>query len=349
MELDAITAHFDRGWDHLHGGDPAAARVSAEHILQLDPEAPEGHALLGAIAASAGDHEEALARFGRALEADPDYLDALLYAADVAVHMAGDAEYGLRLCAEAEEVLGGEGPEMVEVLMLRAEAYLATGSFDEARRAVAALPPPPYADPSFTLRAGRLMLEVERFKPAIELLEQVLEHEEMRVEAHYLLAIALETEGRSPEAQKHFLAADQLNRQQAAPDWALPPAAFEALVRKVVDGMPEVLGKRLRESLLHVLDYPSLELVVEGLDPRSPAYLAGTPAELGDPSRRRPKTRRKAIAHLKGIFVYQRNVESAAPGAEHVESEIYRALVHEGAYFFGLDDEEYAGLLEEDS
>jgi predicted Zn-dependent protease with MMP-like domain len=191
------------------------------------------------------------------------------------------------------------------------------------------------------------MLEVERFKPAIALLERALEHEELRVEAHYLLAIALETEGRSPEAQQHFLAADQLNRQQPAPEWAPAPAAFETIARAAFERLPEILGRRLRESLLHVLDYPSLELVAEGLDPRTPAYLAGTPAELGEPARRRPKARRKSVAHLKGVFVYRRNIENAVPSAEQLESEIFRALVHEGAYFFGLDDEEYAGLLED--
>ncbi len=347
MEMDAITAHFDRGWDLLDRGDLGGARLSADHILLHDSESPEGHALLGAIAAAEGDHDEALDRFGRALEADPDYLDAMLYAADVAVHMAGDHAYALQLCAEAEDAIGGTGAEMLEIGLLRAEAHLISGGFEEARRAVAVLPAAPYPDEAFYLRAGRLMLEVERIKPAIETLAEVLDHQPSRVEAHHLTGIALEMEGRPEEAQKHLLTAEQLNRQQPPPPWALAPAEFENLVRQVVDQMPDPLGRYLRASLLHVLDYPSLEMVVEGLDPRTPGYLAGTPVETGEPpSRRRPQGRRKSAAQLKGIFIYRRNIENVAASRDVVAAEIHRALAQEGAFFFGLDDDEYATLLD---
>jgi predicted RND superfamily exporter protein len=59
LEMDAITAHLDRGWDLLQRGDLVAARVSAHQILQLEAESAPAHTLLGAVAAAEGDLDEA--------------------------------------------------------------------------------------------------------------------------------------------------------------------------------------------------------------------------------------------------------------------------------------------------
>jgi Tfp pilus assembly protein PilF len=89
MDMDAITAHLDRGWDLLGRNDYAGARLSASRIVELEPERPEGYTLLGAITAAEGDPEGAMDLFRRALDSDPDYLDAIFYAAELAIHPMG--------------------------------------------------------------------------------------------------------------------------------------------------------------------------------------------------------------------------------------------------------------------
>ncbi len=57
LDLDAITAHLDRGWDLVQKGDLARADLSARRVLELDGDSPEAHTLLGAIAAARGERD----------------------------------------------------------------------------------------------------------------------------------------------------------------------------------------------------------------------------------------------------------------------------------------------------
>ena len=49
--MDQLTAHLDRGWDLAQHGDPRGAETSARQALEIDPNAPEVHNLLGYISA----------------------------------------------------------------------------------------------------------------------------------------------------------------------------------------------------------------------------------------------------------------------------------------------------------
>ena len=351
MEMDAVTAHLDRGWDLLNRGELAAARVSAQHIFELDDESPEGHALLGAITAAEGDADEALELFRRALDADPDYLDAMLYAADLAIHASADIDYALSLCDEAEEVIGGSGDEMLDIWLLRGEAHVAAGSPEKARRAADALPPPPYPDITYSLRVGRLLLETAKSAEAIELLSKASECEATGLDARYYLGVAYEMEGRTAEAMEQFVTVHRAESEQASA-FDLSLSDFEASVRAVIEGLGEPLDELVcgeAKPVIHVSHYPPLELVVEGFDPRAPVFFAGIPAEPPEgPSRGgRRRRRRHSTAELYGIFVYQLNVERFARGADGVAGEVYRSLVHEAAHFFALDDEQCVSLLED--
>lgn len=57
LDMDAITAHLDRGWDLLRRGDTMGSRLSAQHILELDEDSPEGHTLLLAGRCISQTHE----------------------------------------------------------------------------------------------------------------------------------------------------------------------------------------------------------------------------------------------------------------------------------------------------
>src|SRR3954464_3585274 len=99
--MDQLTAHLDRGWDLAQHGDPRGAEASARQALEIDPNAPEVHNLLGYISALNGDADEAVEHYKNALALDEGYFDAMLNAAEVLVHPLAQFEDAVEMCDEA--------------------------------------------------------------------------------------------------------------------------------------------------------------------------------------------------------------------------------------------------------
>ena len=79
--MDQFTAHLDRGWDLVHRGDLRGAQLSAEKSLEVDPQAPEAHNLLGYVKAAQGQAEDALELYRTAIALDDTFVEAMLNAA----------------------------------------------------------------------------------------------------------------------------------------------------------------------------------------------------------------------------------------------------------------------------
>jgi len=348
LEMDALTAHLDRGWDLLHGGDLAAARVAADQVLKLEPDSAEGHTLLGAIAAAEGDSDEALELFQEAMDLDPEYLDAVLYAAELAIHPLGDIDYALQLCDEAAE-LAGEPEARLDVQLLRAEAQLAAGHTTEARAVAAQLVVDEEAPPGYALRAGRILAEVGEGERAVVLLERAVGCPDSQGDAHYYLGLALEHLGRHGEALEHLLQACEIDRELPEPEWAHSAEEFEQMVRELVARLPPDLAPVLAEVPVLVLDAPGLELVADGFDPRGLVYLAAAPPPLeragpeggrrGDPGRRARGDAARGEPRLVCVFVYKRNLERYARSASEIPEDVLEALRREVELFFAEEGE----------
>src|SRR3990172_1453528 len=162
-DVDPVTAHLDRGWDLLKDNDLGGAEISAKKARQLDPDSPEPATLLGAVAAAGGDLEAALDAYRQALEVDPEYVPALLYAAEAHLEPdtdEEDAEEALRLCDQALEG-AEEEDDVVDAILLKAEALLRIGDRDEeARATLAELPPVALPEGSYHLRAATTYLDL---------------------------------------------------------------------------------------------------------------------------------------------------------------------------------------------
>ena len=365
MDMDAITAHLDRGWGLLSKGDLAAARVSAHHILQLDDESPEGHTLLGAIAAAEGDSQDAMDLFMRALDADPDYLDAMLYAAELAIHPLGDMALALRLCDDASELLEDDDPERLDVWLLRAEASF-LGEGRETASALDTMPKPPYPDPTYYLRVGRICLDLGSTEVAQQLLREALEDERTRADAHYFLGVSEELAGSRPVALAHLLAAHELDLEQGTVPWALADDAFAACVQGAIERVAAPFGPQLAQLPLRIRPSAPIELVAEGFDPRAPIFLAGTtaprsveeerPASAPGASggRRRRTGAMPAVSEAAVtvgtptcLFVYKNTVERLVGNGnvEDLTDELFQSIAEEVAFFFGLDEAEAGRLI----
>lgn len=355
IDMDELTAHLDRGWDLLGRGDLLAARVSADHVLDLDADSPEGHTLLGAVLAAEGEAEEALELFRHALDVDPEYVDAMIYAADVALHPLRQYALALQYLDEADALATEE--DRLDLGLLRAEAQIGLGDLEQARRVVERLPGPPYADPANLLRLGRICLDLEQYERAKDVLQQACEQPLTRIEARYFLGLVHDLSGDLEGAQRCFLEVHAAEEAQPAPAWALSAEDFAAALREALAKVPAELGERLRAAPLYIRPMPPAELVVEGLDPRTPVLFSGRPAgvtaeaapgeEVGSGRRARRKSVSPPAPQLMAIFVYQRNIERFAGRAEGEGEEIFRALIEESGAFFAFSAEETERLLDD--
>ena len=101
--MDQLSAHLDRGWDLAQKGDAAGASACAKRALELDPQSPEVHNLLGYTSALAGDSDDALEHYRQAIALDETYLEAMLNAAEVLMHPLGEWDEATDLCDDALE------------------------------------------------------------------------------------------------------------------------------------------------------------------------------------------------------------------------------------------------------
>jgi tetratricopeptide (TPR) repeat protein len=219
-------------------------------------------------------------------------------------------------------------------------------------------------DPTFPLRVGRLLLDLEQPERAIPLLEGALEHPASSADARYFLGVALELAGEHGQALEHLLAVHTSDLETAQPSWALDGEAFGKLVDRVLASIANPYGEQLREASRRIAASPPLELVCEGFDPRAAVFLAGMPVRADDDGtaaettaaaaetakkRRRVAAAREASGEqrLSCLFIYKRNVERFAGSEAMVAGELHRALIGELGFFFGLSDAEVDALFDQ--
>ena len=327
-----ITAHLDRGWDHLAHGDLDKAGLSARQLLEIDPESPEAFTLQGAIAAARGEPGEALEHYQRAMDLDPEYVDPLLYAAEVHLGPDGDLDEALRLCDLALDV-AEEEDAFIDALLLKAEAQFEAGDEDGARETVRELPPADLPEVEHHLRAARVYIDLRDLDDAERHLQAALARDAASTDALHLMGLVYEERGDARRMAQAFLEVREADLLAPPPPWGVTAQRFEELAEAALEELPAQIRKLIGNVPVMVADYPSVELVAEGSDPRMMGFFSGTPlpekSSLGGDG-----------PHLDCIFLYQRNIERYARTTAEVEEEIRRTVLHETGHFFGLSEED---------
>ncbi len=317
LDLDAVTAHMDRGWDLFARGDLEGARISADQVFGLDAESPEATCLMGAIAAAEGDDTEALELFQQAMDASPDYVEPKIQAADLCIHGLGDAEQGLQHCRDARSMKLDPG-DAAEVRLLTAEAHAVLGHDGDALLAIEQLGAPPFLDPSHHVRAGRLLLELGRLDRAEEALDGGLSHSETRAEAHYFIGVTLDRGGDVVSARRHLARSLELERERRPAYASIRDEDLGDLIDQALKRLSPAEQQLLHDAPLTLLDLPPLELVAEGFDPRCPAFASGA-----------GQGREGRGAQVTHIFIYRRNVERVGPHWDTMADALRLALEQE--------------------
>lgn len=317
--MDQLSAHLDRGWDLAHKGDASGAVTCAKRALELDPQSPEVHNLLGYASALQGDAEQAVEHYRQAIALDDTYFEAMLNAAEVLMYPLGEWDEAIAVCEDAYE-LAETDEELADCVLLKVDALMARGDVDEARRAMALIPEGPFDSTTYIFLVGRAYYELGDVDKASSLIEEAARKDPSHADAQYYLGLVRDERGDQPGATEAFLRTRGLDLARPAPPWTPSGDAFATLVRSVVDRLDAVLARYVREAHVYVVDVPGAELVVDGVDPRALLILDAEGGSDGDATGG-PKRAR--------IFVYQRNVERAAGSLEALEEELQGAIERE--------------------
>ncbi len=322
--MDQLSAHLDRGWDLAQKGDAAGASACAKRALEIDPQSPEVHNLLGYTSALSGESEEALEHYRQAIALDETYLEAMLNAAEVLMHPLCEWDEAIDLCDDALEYAETK-EETADCLLLRVDALLGKGDVEEAKKCMARLPDPPFENGSYVFLIGRAYYELGETEKAAPFIEEAVRTDPTHADAFYYLGLLRDDAGDTRGAVEAFLRSRALDMTKPPPPWAPSPEAFAQLVRRVIQGLDALLARWVRDADIYIVDVPGAELVVDGVDPRAMVILdARTPEEaasagLGD-------TGGGMQARL---FIYQRNVERGAGSVAALESELSAGLERE--------------------
>src|SRR5450432_1433105 len=191
---DQLTAHLDRGWDLAQKGDAPGAVACARRALELDPQSPEVHNLLGFSAAMAGEPEEALEHYRQAIALDDTYLEAMLNAAEVLMHPMAEWDEAVNMCDEAYG-LAQSDEEMADCILLKVDALMNKGDMEEAARAMKLIPNGPFESSNYVFLIGRAYYELGDIERAAPLIEEAAKKDPAHADAQYYLGLIRDERG----------------------------------------------------------------------------------------------------------------------------------------------------------
>jgi tetratricopeptide (TPR) repeat protein len=314
--MDQLTAHLDRGWDLATHGDARGAEAAARQALEIDPDAPEVHNLLGYVSAMNGEPEEAIEHYKDALALDEGYFDAMLNAAEVLVHPLGELDEAIEMCDEALSWAETDD-EAADALLIKIDALLSKRDDEGARKALSMMPSGPFESDRYDFLIGRAWFEVANIERAEELIERVVAKDDRHVEAQYYRGLIRDAKGDYLGATSSFLRVRILDGEAPLVPWSMAREAFEAAVKAAIEKLDPALRRFVDQAEIFVAPLPGLEVIADGIDPRAPMLLDGiaTPERPGPPCAR--------------VFIYQRNIERLLGSAQEVNDELVATFEHE--------------------
>jgi Flp pilus assembly protein TadD len=337
--MDQLSAHLDRGWDLAQRGDARGAEMSARQALELAPDSPEVHNLLGYVAALEGDCDEAVEAYQQAIFLDETYVEAMLNAAELMVHPLGLLDEAVALCDQILE-LTDFPDEVIDASLLKFEALVGKGDKDAAQKLLAALPDGPYESATQNYLAGRAHYETGSYEVATKLIEAALEGDLRSPDVYYYAGLLSEERGDHQGACTAFLQTRQLELEMGMPTWAPDGETFLKLTERAITELPAELQTIVRSAEVYIADLPGAEVVVDGVDPRSMVLVDAAVADPADASEG-PSSQPNQLSVR--VFLYALNLMHTAGGLSGLGSCIREALASEIETTFVELAEELAG------
>jgi predicted Zn-dependent protease with MMP-like domain/Tfp pilus assembly protein PilF len=207
---------------------------------------------------------------------------------------------------------------------------------EDLTRAIAADPD----DPEFRTARAQALFSIGRFAEAKDDALAATSADRALAEPLQVIGLVLEREGRYDEADRLFREAHAIEPERFAKPARLSRAAFEGVVLRAAEVLPEEFRRRLEEVPVVVEDLPSDEILFDETPPLDPELLglfvgtALTERSFGT----------GGVEHPPRILLFQRNLERYARNEAELRREIARTLHHELAHYLGFAEEQMVEL-----
>lgn len=332
--MDQFSAHLDRGWELVQKGDTRGAAASARRALEVDPNSPEAHNLLGFVAALEGEGPEAIEAYQQAIALDETYLEAMLNAAEVFISPLGDFDQAITMCDQAL-TFAEVDEERIDALLLKFDALLGKGDKEGAKAVLSEVPDGPYENPAHIFLVGRGYYEMGQVERAKTLVEDAADKDPRHPEAHYYTGLIKDELGDEKGATVAFLKARELDLAHGVPPWSPAREVWEKAAADAFMQLNPLLHNCVAGADVFISDVPGVELVADGVDPRALVVLDGLDVEPG----MELATGRRPMRATR-VFLYALNIARQAGQLATIEAEILDALEREisGVFLTGVED-----------
>jgi predicted Zn-dependent protease with MMP-like domain len=328
---DRLTADLDRGFDALESGKLDDAAACVERCQLIDRKNPGVVALAAAVADARGDVEAALGHYRTLIELSPDDPMPRICAARLELRDLGDPDKALETVEAAFDFIDDE-VDLVEAVVVRAEALLALDDPEQAREALSELSTSVIDDPDQAFDLAELALGAEDASSAARWIEIAQKEPRLEADALHLLGRVHEQRDERAEMIAAWQKVRELDAKAPAGSVAMVDDEIERIALATLAELPAEVRARLDNVPFLIDDAPSQELVADGVDPRLLGLFQGTP--MTD----------DLAPSVTNIHLFKRNLERMANDLDDLAEEVRITVLHETAHYFGLEEEDLERL-----
>src|SRR5437773_11124936 len=230
-----------------------------------DASAPEAHNARGEALDASGMWEEALQAFDRALEHDPEFVEALLNKAEILADRPETCERALPVCDEAEALCqeADDSYLLAEVFFIRGNALQGLCRFAEALREYDKALEVVAEHPDYLYEKGATLYYLLEYETSEECLAMALDLDPQNADAHYTTALLCEKTGRDERALEEFAKATALDATRYPPVLRVPRPRFDDLVEQAVESLPDEFLRYLEDVTVLVEDLAPRDRLAE--------------------------------------------------------------------------------------
>src|SRR5579883_811858 len=154
---ERLDRDLERGFAALDAGRLDDAVNSLDRCRRIDRGNPDVISLAAAVAEARGDIDEAIAQYRALVAVYPDDVPPRLAIARLELHGLGDPDAALATLADAFDFIDEEA-DLIEAVVLRADALIATDDLAGARACLAELATSAIDDPGLAFELAELSL-----------------------------------------------------------------------------------------------------------------------------------------------------------------------------------------------
>ncbi len=326
-----LEADLEKGFAALEDGDIDDAIAASERLQKLDAKSPHVMALMAAVADAQGEAETALAIYRNITEVTPDDPVSRICAARIELRDLGDAEAALETVEAAFEFIDEER-DLVEAILVRTEALIATDDLPAARTSLAELASSVIDEPILALDLAELALAAEDTSASLKWIEIAKADEELEADAMHLLGRVHELRDERPEMIAAWKRTRELDSKLPPPEVSISDAEVDRIATAALAMMPAEVGEKLKNVPILIDSEPSAEQLADGIDPRILGLFDGSVAA------------DDLAPVVTKIHLFKHNLERASGDLDELEEQITITVLHETAHYFGLDEEDLEAL-----